>query len=209
MSPNTCWIVLALQTGTPVWFDSGKDSVCTGVRRPEPEERAEKSSSGSNEVSQLSNLGSGNGLMGRDAKKTQVPGRGRGDREGQRTNSSQWRVTASILVKSNIQKMCSHKWSGHMLMRLKGKQHRRSKVSRWEAHQATVLVRKAASSKYRYSKHPRTGLWPLAFPYAKLLFSLTLLISHQHRHNQNDHFEMQSWLHQSKDIYPLLLSQSC
>ena len=62
--------------------------MCTGVRRPEPEERAEKSSSGSNEVSQLSNLGSGNGLMGRDAKKTQVPGRGRGDREGQRKNSS-------------------------------------------------------------------------------------------------------------------------
>lgn len=53
----------------------------TGVRRPEPEERAENSSSDSNEVSKLRNPGSGNGLMGRDAKKTQVPGRGQGDRE--------------------------------------------------------------------------------------------------------------------------------
>lgn len=53
----------------------------TDVRHLEPEERANNSSPGSNEVSNLRNLGSGNRLMGRDGKKTQIPGGEQGDWE--------------------------------------------------------------------------------------------------------------------------------
>ncbi|CAI9158660.1 unnamed protein product [Rangifer tarandus platyrhynchus] len=129
------------------------DSVYTGVRRLEPEERAEKSSSDSNEVSKLSNLGSGNGLMAEMQRKPRYPEEDKETAKG-REQIVSVKSNSKHLVKSNIQKMHSHKWSGHMLVRLKGKQHQRSKASRREAHQATVLVREAASSKSSRASTP-------------------------------------------------------